>query len=672
MPENQDESFFTVNVAYTTPSGRMHIGHGLGHTISDVALRYGALRSGSKMFFGFGMHSTGKDLIKILQALGEDDNLAETLQRYNISKAKRDEILSLAGLSEQVDALVVEYQGQYEGVIKRMGIAMNFDSFFSTNREANQRYTQWTLRKLEEAGLIVETESERPYCQKCDDIKHIDKDLSEVSAVGKVDWDKLRVADGQIYGGEFECKLHSGEKVIVKSRKERAINYANQEMHQRTIELASEMQVFPRKYKCDLEGIVRTRLAKPFERKVDENVGAISPFDSTKRVEALSDSNIYMEFYAISQLVNQGKLQVENLTEAFFDYVYQCRGDPDEVAKMSGLERKTLDRTKSYIEAVYPVNISVAGFEHIEVHVPFSLFTHAAVLPKRFFFPEYIITSHITKNGEKMSKSKGNVVYLDDLLELTKEEGRLDNLSTEASFDTVRFFLSYYQSLDRDFDWNDEIFRNVGLKGVQRYVRNLVSAAEDVDGLSDETSLNQVDKWFSTINQRTIRDITRRMDEKDTRGALVTLVDIRRKALSSYMSSDNPKKHLLFEYLLSQINMSYPVMPRITEELRQKHFSNSQLEWPSQNFEEEFSEDYECVEHQLRGKDYERDLSGLVNATLGKMLGRKEITLGESISIVTPTRYQMQVLQKLKIPLSKKFNINFSADPSSVEVEVKK
>src|SRR3989344_4801354 len=110
------------------------------------------------MFFGFGMHSTGKDLIKILQALGEDDNLAETLQRYNISKAKRDEILSLAGLSEQVDALVVEYQGQYEGVIKRMGIAMNFDSFFSTNREANQRYTQWTLRKLEEAGLIVETE----------------------------------------------------------------------------------------------------------------------------------------------------------------------------------------------------------------------------------------------------------------------------------------------------------------------------------------------------------------------------------------------------------------------------------------------------------------------------------------------------------------------------------
>ena len=35
---------YTVNVAYTTPSGRMHVGHGLGHVIADVALRYGALR----------------------------------------------------------------------------------------------------------------------------------------------------------------------------------------------------------------------------------------------------------------------------------------------------------------------------------------------------------------------------------------------------------------------------------------------------------------------------------------------------------------------------------------------------------------------------------------------------------------------------------------------------
>ena len=402
---NSDKKF-TVNVAYTTPSGRMHVGHGLGHVVADVALRYGALRQGKETFFGFGMHSTGKDLIKILTTIRDETNLPETLSRYNITVEKREEILSLDNLDDQIDLLVQEYMGQYREVIEKMGIAMDYDSFFSTNQEANQRYTQWTLRRLNEAGLIVETESDRPYCPQCDDIKHIDRDLSEVSAVGSVDWDEVRVADGQIYGGEFECRLHGGERIIVKRRKERAINYADSEMQQKTLSLARTMKVFPRKYKQDLEGIVRTRIAKPFERKANGNIGALSPFDSEKRVEALSDSNIYMEFFSLSQLLNQGVVEAENLTDSFFDYVYLGRGIPSEVFGDSGVDEKTLEKVKAYINSVSPVDISIAGHEHLGVHLPFSLFVHAAVLPEEFFFPECIITSHITRDGEKMSKSK--------------------------------------------------------------------------------------------------------------------------------------------------------------------------------------------------------------------------------------------------------------------------
>ena len=84
-----EKKYFSVNVAYTTPSGRMHIGHGLGYTIADVTLRYGALRKGLKTFFGFGMHSTGKDLIKIINTLRGEENLEELLNRYNISNGKR-------------------------------------------------------------------------------------------------------------------------------------------------------------------------------------------------------------------------------------------------------------------------------------------------------------------------------------------------------------------------------------------------------------------------------------------------------------------------------------------------------------------------------------------------------------------------------------------------------
>jgi len=662
---------YTVNVAYTTPSGRMHIGHGLGHTISDVFLRYGALRKGKETFFGFGMHSTGKDLIKILTSLNEEEGLEESLKRYNLSREKRDKLLSLHDLPNQIDALVQEYREQYQRVIEEMGIAMNYDSFFSTNQESNQRYTQWTLRRLDEAGLIVETEADRPYCPKCDDIKHIDKDLSEVSTIGQVNWDEVRVSEGHIFGGEFECRLHSGEKIIVKKRKERAINYSDPEMQQKTVDLAKKMEVFPKRYQGELEKIIKTRMAKPFERKAEGNVGALSPFDLTKRVEALSDSNIYMEFYAISQLINQERLYPQNLTDEFFDYIYLDKGDPEKVARVSGLKKDYLEVIKENVEEIYPVDISVAGFEHMAVHLPFSLFNHAAVLQKKYFFPEYIITSHVTRDGEKMSKSKGNVVYLDEILESTRKAGKIEGLSEEASLDAVRFFLSYYQSLDKDFDWNDDNFRSSGLKGMRRYVSGIVKAGELLKRMEEKAS-DLFDRWFSTVDQRTIREITERMDEKDSRGALISLVDVRGRALSEYMTSQSHNPELLSRFVFNQINMGHPIMPRVVNELREKYFSEERLEWPLSNPNLEFPEEYEIVEHQFRGKGYKKSLSGEINSILGKMIGKKEISPGETAVIITPTKHQMQVLQSERIPLSKELNLEFSVDPTARGVEIRK
>ena len=85
-----------------------------------------------------------------------------------------------------------------------------------------------------------------------------------------------------------------------------------------------------------------------------------------------------------------------------------------------------------------------------------------------------------------------------------------------------------------------------------------------------------------------------------------------------------------------------------------------------------FLEEYEMIEHQMKGKSYENNLSGEVNALLGKMFGRKEIDIGETVTIVAPTNYQIQVLLKQKIPLSKKINLNFSVDPHAKGIEIKR
>ncbi len=664
-------SKFVVNVAYTTPSGRMHIGHGLGHTVSDVILRYEALKQEKDSFFGFGMHSTGKDLIKIIETLKDEDNLPQILKRYNIPQKKRDELLSLPDLEDQVDTLVQEYESQYKEVIKKMGIAMDFDSFFSTNQEANQKYTQWTLKKLNDSGLIVETESERPYCAKCDDIKHIDIDLSEVSSVGQVKWDEVRIQDGELQGGKFECRLHSGEPITVKKRKERAINYADEETQNKVLKLIKNMKVRPNKYKENLEEIVKTRLPKPFERNSEGNIGATSPFDPDKKVEALSDSNIYMEFYGISQLINNQDIKIDNLTDEFFDYVYLNKGNPADVAKNSNMEETDLIKAKKHVQERIPVDVSVLGFEHLGVHLPFSLFTHAAVFPDNYFFPECVVTSHITKKGEKMSKSKGNVVYLDDLLDLSEKEVSIKGLSKEASYDSIRFFLSYYQSMDQDFDWDDSNFIRVSLSGMKRHVSS-IRRSGDIKQSARDGDLNYIDKWFSTLDQITVDKITEKMDERDSRKALVELTDIRTKALNNYLTSESPKKEILSSFLKNQISMGYPVLPRVSEELRKEYIPNEQITWPKTNEEMKFFEEYERGEHEFKGKDYEKNIVGDLNSKIGRMMGKKEIKPGDSLEILTPTQYQSTLLQKLKSPFSGKFDMDFQQNQTYEEIMVRK
>ena len=85
-----------------------------------------------------------------------------------------------------------------------------------------------------------------------------------------------------------------------------------------------------------------------------------------------------------------------------------------------------------------------------------------------------------------------------------------------------------------------------------------------------------------------------------------------------------------------------------------------------------FPEEYESFEHQFNKGNYEKALSGLVNSTLGKMMGRKEIKKGESVEIVTPTLYQKNVLERQRIPFKKFLDISFSTDPSLEKIEIRK
>jgi leucyl-tRNA synthetase len=125
------------------------------------------------------------------------------------------------------------------------------------------------------------------------------------------------------------------------------------------------------------------------------------------------------------------------------------------------------ERTRKWL----PVDMYIGGNEHACLHLMYTRFVvmalhDAGLLPFEEPFVKFRAHGLLTKDGAKMSKSKGNVVNPDDFLE-----------STGA--DTLRLYLMFCGPFQQGGDWRDE-----GIAGMRRYVErlyNLVMENEVVD-----------------------------------------------------------------------------------------------------------------------------------------------------------------------------------------------
>lgn len=450
---------------------------------------------------------------------------------------------------------------------------------------------------------------------------------------------------GQIFkiiGGEFFCRAHKNQKIVAKPSEENSINYGNQKYQERTIELVRGMKLFPPKYRSELEEIILTRRAKPCERKAEGNIGALSPLSQGKRIEALADSNVYMEYYGIATALNTGLISSENLNDSLFDYLFLEKGNSRDVAETSGLEENRLLELKQLMNERHPVDVNIAATEHKDVHFPFSLFIHSAILPEKLFPREYLLTSHVMLEGEKMSKSRGNVLYLDDIVNFVKENP-IDGVSQEASLDAIRFFLMSYQSLDRDFDWSQNLFVSSGLNRLQKYISFVNDLRFEDTRIENPRPLTNYDKWMMTRLQRTISDSTFAMESRRFREATIHF-DGLTKDIQKYSSNENVDENIVKSALSNQLGLLYSFAPRISNELHQRLFTTQISNWPVYNSEMEFPEEHDQIEHKHLGKKYVASLIGALKRSVGVAKGRG-IYDESGAEAVFPSNYSMELLR---------------------------
>lgn len=143
--------------------------------------------------------------------------------------------------------------------------------------------------------------------------------------------------------------------------------------------------------------------------------------------------------------------------------------------------------SKEAIDYWAPVDWYDGGMEHTTLHLLYSRFWNKflydiGVVPNKEPYAKR--TSHgmiLGENGEKMSKSKGNVVNPDDIIE-------------EYGADTMRLYEMFIGDFEKDAPWSKE-----GIKGCRRFV-NRYWALKDILTDSDdiraelETSFNKTIK----------------------------------------------------------------------------------------------------------------------------------------------------------------------------------
>jgi len=201
------------------------------------------------------------------------------------------------------------------------------------------------------------------------------------------------------------------------------------------------MVIVPKKYRKNFEHVFNWLEKRPCARK--RGLGTQLPFDKNWIIESLSDSTIYMSFYTIIHLIKKKDIKPEQLTLAFFDYVLLNMGDIKSLSNQTKIEVTVLEQMQQEFSYWYPVDHRHTAIMHISNHLSFYIFHHVAIFPEEHWPNIVSLMEPVIIEGQKMGKSKGNVISIAD---------------TKANYsaDLFRFYISHSADFGISVDWREK------------------------------------------------------------------------------------------------------------------------------------------------------------------------------------------------------------------------
>ena len=195
-----------------------------------------------------------------------------------------------------------------------------------------------------------------------------------------------------------------------------------------------------------------------------------------------------------------------------------------------------------------PVDMYIGGIDHTTMHMIYARFFMKALNDLGLFglrepFVKFFTNGWVQLGGTKMSKSKGNVIAPEDIID-------------RHGADAVRLYILFIGPADQDMEWTEE-----GIEGMVRFMRRLFRLVVDVaeNAPRDEPVANDLSRKAHETIAKVSDDIGRRLSFNTAISAVMELVN----ALS-HAGVEDPSARFAAETAVSMIQ---PYAPHLAEEL---------------------------------------------------------------------------------------------------------
>lgn len=377
------------------------------------------------------------------------------------------------------------------------------------------------------------------------------KDQVKEDMVAKGDADVLHDLSEEVV-----CRC--GQHVLVKRIDDQwFIRYSDEDWTEKAKGFAEGMNIYPRSYYDNMPGILDWFQDRACAR-LGNWLGTRFPFDERWIIEPISDSTIYPSYYIVSRYVNEGRIGPDNLTEAFFDYVFLGKGKVEDVASDTGLDISLLNEVRDEFLYWYPVDINLGGKEHQTVHFPVYLMNHVALFPGASW-PRgmYVNWWIIQKGGEqKISKSKGGAAPVPDAIK-------------KFTVDALRLYYCHVASPYIDFEWDEKNVFNYKQRLIKIWalINQFFGPSTDAKVQNETKKALPIDRWLLSRVFRNIREAELSMEEFDIKASSHAVFYGLVNDIDWYLKREGEDIWLLHQTFKVLVRAMTPFTPHIAEEL---------------------------------------------------------------------------------------------------------